>query len=82
MRSDGNDSDSSYFSLSITPLGCHSNASKWVLDMGFTHHICPRRELFASFEELDDDLMFMRDDHTCRLVSKSTVRIRMHDALY
>ena len=64
MKSDGNDSDSSFFLLSIRPSGCHSDASEWVMDTGCTYHICPRRELFASFEELDDGLMFMGDDHT------------------
>jgi len=28
MKSDGNDSDSSFFSLSITPPNCHSDASE------------------------------------------------------
>jgi len=65
VRSDDNDTDSSYFSLSITPSGYHVNASEWVLDTGSTYHICLRRELFASFEELDGDLISMRDDHTC-----------------
>ena len=66
-------------SLSITPSGCHLDASEWVLDMDSTYYICPRRELFASFEELDCGLVFMGDDHTCRLVGKGTVRIRMYD---
>ena len=76
MRSDGNDSDSSYFSLSVTSSGCHSDASEWVLDTGSTYHIYPRRELFASFEELDGSLMSMGDDQTYRLVSKGTVLSR------
>ena len=67
------------FLLSITPSGCNSNASEWVLDTGSTYHICPRRELFANFEELDGSLMSMGDDHTCRLVGKGTVRIRIYD---
>jgi len=70
MRSDDNDSDSSCFSLSITPSGCHSDESEWVLDTGSTYHICPRRELFASFEEIDGGLMSMGDGHTFRLVGK------------
>jgi len=79
VKSDGNDSDSSYFSLSITPLGCHSDASEWVLESSSSYHICPRRELFASFEELDGGLMSMGDGNTCQLVGKGTVRIRMYD---
>jgi len=46
---------------------------------GLYLHIYPRRELFANFEELDVCLMSMRDDHTCRLVGKGTVHIRMYD---
>ena len=53
--------------------------SEWVLDTGSTYHICPKRELFASFEELDGGLISMSDDHTCQLVDKGTVRIRMYD---
>jgi len=41
VKSDGNDSDSSGYSLSITPSSCHSDASEWVLDTGSTYHICP-----------------------------------------
>jgi len=79
VKSNGNDSDSFYFLLSITPSVCHSNASEWLLDTGSTYHICPRRELFASFEELDGSLMSMGDDHTCPLVEKSIVCIKMYD---
>jgi len=79
VRSDSNDSDSSYFSLFITPSGCHSDTPEWALNTCFTYHISPRRELFASFEELDGSLMFMGNDHTCRLIGKGTVRIRMYD---
>ena len=73
MNLDGNDSDSSFFSLSISPSGCHSDVSEWVLDTGFTYHICLRRELFASFEELDGSLMSMGDiTHAGSLVRYSS----------
>jgi len=68
-----------YFSLSITSSGYHSDTSEWVLDTGSTYHIYPRRESFASFEELDGGLMPMRDDHTCRLVGKGIIHIKMYD---
>ena len=78
MRSNGNDSDSFYFSLSITLSDYHSDASEWVLDTGSSYHICPRRKLFASFEELDGRLMSIKDDHM-PIVGKGTIRIRMYD---
>ena len=56
-KSDGNESDSSAFSLSITPLICYSDVSEWLLDMGATYHICPRREWFSSLEKLDSGVV-------------------------
>ena len=47
--------------------------------MRSTYHNCPRKELFASFEELDGGLMSMRDNQTCWLVGKGTVRIKIYD---
>jgi len=78
VKLDGNDSDSSYFSLFITLSGCHSDVSEWVLDTASTRHIYPRRGLFASFEELDGGLMSMVDDHTCQLVKVQFVS-KMYD---
>ena len=37
-KSDGNESNSSAFSLSITPLICYSDVSEWLLDTGATYH--------------------------------------------
>ena len=79
MESDGNNSDSSSLSLSVTQSDCHSDVFECVLDMGSIYHICPRKKLFASFEELDGGLVSIRDDHTCWLVDKGIVRIKMYD---
>ena len=81
VKSDDNDSDSSSFSLSITSSGCYSDVFEWVLDMGSAYHICPGRELFASFEKLGDGLMSIGDDHTCQLVGKGTVRMKIYDEI-
>ena len=41
---DAYDSDSSGYSLSITPTVCFPDMSEWILDTGATYHICPKRE--------------------------------------
>ena len=76
---DGSDSDSSWFTLSIAPSDCHSNASEWVLDTGATYHICPRREMFASFEKLDGGVMLFNDGRICCVERNGAVRIRLYD---
>jgi len=76
---DENESGSSAFSLSITPLICYSDASEWLLDTGATYYICPRREWFSSLKKLDSGVVFMGNDVTCQMVGIGTVRIKMFD---
>jgi len=70
MKSDDNDSGSSCFSLAITQSGCHSDVPEWILDTGSTYHVYLRRELFASFEELDGSLISIGENYTRPLVGK------------
>ena len=44
------DSDSFGYSLSIAPIYCCSKESERILDMGATHHVCPKREWFVSLK--------------------------------
>jgi len=62
---DSSDSDSSVVLLIITTLTiCYFDVSKWILDTFVTYHICPKRDWFASFEKLDNNLVQMGDDST------------------
>ena len=81
VKSDSNDSDSSAFSLSITPLICYSDMSEWLLDTRATYHICPRREWFSSFEKLDGGLVIMKNDDACQMARISIVHIKMLDGM-
>jgi len=78
-KSDGNESDFSTFSLSITTSICCSDTSEWLVDIGATYHICPRREWFSSLEKLDSGVVIMRNDAACQIIGISTVQIRMFD---
>jgi len=51
------------------------------LETGATYHVCPKRELFSSFEKLDDGLMSICDDHTCRMERMSIVHIKIIDEM-
>ena len=78
---DGNNSDSSSFSLSITQSICYSKASKWLLDAGATYHICPKRKRFSNFEKLDGGVVIMRNDDACQMVGIDIVWIKMFDGV-
>ncbi|KAI3908079.1 hypothetical protein MKW98_003724 [Papaver atlanticum] len=51
--------DASDFSLTVTPSACAITDGTWVLDTGATYHICPYRDLFSSFEELDGEIWIL-----------------------
>ena len=80
-KSDMNESYSSDFSLSITPSICYSDASDWLLDMGATYHICPKREWFSYLEKLDSGVVTMKDDAACQMIGIGTVQIKMFDGV-
>ena len=79
--SEGNDSDSSGFSFSLTPSVCASDSWEWMLDSGATYHVCPRREWFSSFEKIDSGVVIMGNDHSCQVEGVGTVRIKMCDGM-
>jgi len=80
-KSDRNESNSSTFSLSITPSICYSDASEWLLDTRATYHIYPRREWFSSLEKLDNNVVIIGNDAACQMIEISTVRIKMFDGV-
>ena len=84
VKASGNDSDSdsSGYSLSALPSVCVAYSTEWILDSGATYHICPRRDWFSSFQELErGDFVLMGNDHKCSIGGIGTVRIRMSDGV-
>ena len=53
------------------------------MDFGYgaTYHVCPKKEWFASFEKLDEDLVSLRDGHTCQIEEIGTIRIKLFDRM-
>jgi len=80
-KSGGNESDSSAFSLSITPSIYYPDASDWLLDTGATYHICPKREWFYSLDKLDSGIIIMGNDVACKMIGIGTIRIKIFDSM-
>ncbi|XP_020250019.1 uncharacterized protein LOC109827417 [Asparagus officinalis] len=63
-------------------VACYVDSTEWILDSGAKYHICPRRDWFSSFEELErGDVVLMENDHVCPISGIGTVRIRMCDGV-
>ena len=80
-KSNGNESDSSTFSLSITLSIWYSDDSEWLLDTEATYHICLRRKWFSSLKKLDNGVVIMGNDAACQMVGIDNVRIKMFDSV-
>ena len=81
-QADGSNSDSTIFLFSVTTsiIG-YSDDSEYMLDTGATGHVCPYRDLFSSFDNLDGCSVVMGDDRTCNMKGIDTILIKMFDRI-
>ena len=67
-QADGSDSDSLVFSFFISShIVGYSGDSEWILDTRATHHVCPNRNWFSSFEKQYGCSVIMGDDRLCNM---------------
>lgn len=54
----------------------------WVLDSGASYHICPRREWFTTYDQVDGGILSMANSAVCRVVGIGSVGLRNHDGQF
>ena len=69
-----NEEDSAF-----TVSSSENHSDRWILDSGCSYHMCPNRQWFSSFQELDGGVVLMGNDNTCQTKGIGTVRLKMHD---
>ncbi|KAH9689155.1 Integrase catalytic domain-containing protein [Citrus sinensis] len=69
------------YSLSITHAAYVASSSEWMLDTGATYHLCPIKEWFTDFRNLESDAVMMRNDKPCRTMGIRTIRLKMFDGI-
>lgn len=74
------DEDSNY-SLSITPAAYMASSSEWILNTGATYHLCPIKEWFTYFHNLESGAVVMRNDQPYRTMGIRTIRFKMFDGM-
>ena len=50
-----------------------------LLDSGASHHICPHRNWFTSYENVNGSFVFMGNNVSCQTVGMGNIRIKMYD---
>ena len=51
----------------------------WLLDSGASHHMCPHRNWFTSYENVNGSSVFMGNNVSCQTVGMGNIRIKMYD---
>lgn len=57
----------------------HGISGKWMLDSGASHHMCPNRNWFTTYQIIDGGTVLMGNNHVCRIMGYGTIRIKIHD---
>ncbi|KAH9682404.1 hypothetical protein KPL71_027339 [Citrus sinensis] len=69
------------YSLSITPAAYVASLSEWILDTRATYHLCPIKEWFTNFRNLESGAVVMGNDQPCRIMGIGTIRLKMFDRM-
>ena len=51
----------------------------WVLGSGASHHMCPHRNWFTSYENVNGSSVFMGSNVSCQTVGMGNIGIKMYD---
>ena len=54
---------------------------EWLLDSGASHHICPHKDWFVSYQIVNDGIVLLGDNHSCKIVRVGSVKIKMFDGV-
>lgn len=52
---------------------------EWILDSACSHHVCPNRDLFQTYEAVKQGGVVMGNNQSCRVAGIGRVRLRLQD---
>ncbi|KAK3003500.1 hypothetical protein RJ639_019834 [Escallonia herrerae] len=58
-----------------------SSNGGWILDMGYSYHMYPNKDWFATYHSFDGGKVLMENDVACKVVGIGSIQIRMHDGI-
>ena len=60
-------------------IGKEKYSDAWLLDLGSTYHMCPKREWFSTYKSYDGGSVLMGNDDVCKTVGIDNICMRMSD---
>ena len=71
--------DSSDYELCLIGHQTIASFDDWILDTGCTYHMCPHKERFFKFEEVDGGVVYMGSGDVSYITGMSSIQLRNHD---
>jgi hypothetical protein len=65
--------------LSVCIISQHQE--EWFLYSSASHHMCSRRSWFSSYQSIDDSVVFMGNDISCKTVGIESLEIKQFDGI-
>ena len=76
IEREGDSSDSEFCLVGHQTI---ASFDEWILDLGCTYHMCPHKEWFFNFEEVDGGVVYMDSGNVNYITRMSSIRLRNHD---
>ena len=54
---------------------------EWLLVSSYSHHICPHKDWFSSYQTVNDGIIILGDNNSCKTVGVESVKIKMFDGV-
>ena len=67
------------YSLSLTPAAYVASSSEWILDTEAIYHLCPIKEWFTDFHNLESGIVVMGFNQPSHTMGIGTIRLKMFD---
>ena len=71
--------DSSDFEFCLVGYQTIASFDEWILDSGCTYHMCPLKEWFFKFEEVDGGVVYMGSGDVSYITRMGSIRLRNYD---
>ncbi|KAL5565221.1 hypothetical protein UlMin_028385 [Ulmus minor] len=62
-------------------VSTQNHKEDWILDSGCTFHMCPTKDWFKEYKEIDGGKVLMGNKIACQIVGIGNISIRMFDGL-
>ena len=53
----------------------------WLLDSGFSHHIFPHKYWFSSYQTINDGIVLLGENHSCKTIGVGSVKFKIFDGV-